>query len=121
MWSYVLTFIKLGLFLLAIGLSIANINERFNSNKTTSTSHIADLAIMDFPLKISVLINPGFKFKELERVGYWEGHYFSGVSKYNDSHIGWAGHTPKGGNAGNMTGMIPYAMGKKHRNLLYCL
>ena len=71
MWSNIknlLTFIKLGLFLLAIVLSIANINERFNSNKTTSTSYIADLASVDFPLKISVLINPGFKFKELDHV-----------------------------------------------------
>ena len=114
MWSNIknlLTFIKLGLFLLAIVLSIANINERFNSNKTTSTSYIADLASVDFPLKISVLINPGFKFKELSRVGYWERSYFNGLSKYNDSHIGWAGHTRKGGTPGimNMTGMIPYA------------
>ena len=105
----VLTIIKLGLFLLAIGLSIANINERYNSNKTTATSSIVDLASIEFPLKISVLINPGFSSEEIRNAGYRDGfYYFSGLSKFDHekSHIGWAGHTADGGNVDNVTGRI---------------
>ena len=102
----VLTFFKFFLFSLAICLSISNMNERYNTNKTTTTTQHSDLSYMAFPLKVSVLVNPGFDQEELKAAGYESASgYFMGRSKYKKkNHFGWAGHTPEGGTIGNVSG-----------------
>ena len=72
-----LSIFKLGLFLLAIILSILNMDERYNKNKTTTRFRNVDLSKIVFPLKFSILINPGFIEDNLWKTGYASvGSYF---------------------------------------------
>ena len=56
---------------------------------------------IDFPVVIKICVVPGFNQTALYEVGYdgtW--NYFLGQSKFNDSVIGWAGHTVDSGTIG---------------------
>ena len=49
---------------------------------------------IDFPLVIKICVVPGFNQTALYEVGYYDaGGYFLGQSRFNESVIGWAGHT----------------------------
>ena len=51
-----------------------------------------------FPLTAKICVKPGFNDTELYNAGYVSTlHYFLGLSRYNMSIIGWAGHTEDGG------------------------
>ena len=108
MWSTlktVSTILKLVFFLLAIGLSIANIHSSFYSNKTTTSTSIVNISSIEFPLKISIFVYPGFILSNY--TGYYDfdpAYFFSGVSRFGMSRIGWAGHTEQGGTLGTVTG-----------------
>ena len=119
MLEYVLTIIELGFFLLAIVLSIANMNERYNTNKTTTTTSEVSLSDIEFPLKLSILINPGFAEEELKKFGYdnlddyfsgrfgyedFDG-YFSGKDQLMPVRFGWASHTEYGLTTGTASGI----------------
>ena len=117
MWSMqkqVLAVIELGLFLLAIFLSIANMNVRYNTNKTTTKTHQVSLSDIEFPLKFSILINPGFAEEDLAKFGYDDlDDYFSGKFGNEDPgkdesmpvRYGWAGHTEYGRTFGTVSGI----------------
>ena len=107
MLKQVLTIIELGLFLLAIVLSIANMNERYNTNKTTTKTSQVSLSDIEFPLKLSILINPGFAEEELRKFGYDNlEDYLSGQFEYQDRvSFGWARHTEYGVTIGNVSGI----------------
>ena len=106
MWpklKVLLTIIQLGLFLLAIFLSIANMDERYNRNKTTTNTYQASLSDIKFPVKFSILIFPGFSEENLALLGYANPEdYFSGNygNEDSDSHFsrnyGWTGHSEFG-------------------------
>ena len=66
-----------------------------------------DIDEIDLPLTIKVCVSPGFNDKALQEVGYsdtWA--YFLGSSMYNDSVIGWAGHTETSEVFGNVSGVL---------------
>ena len=109
-----LTVIELGFFLLAIALSIANMNERYNTNKTTTKTEQVSLSDIEFPLKLSILINPGFAEEDLAKFGYDDlDDYFSGKFGNQDPgkdeakpvRYGWAGHTEYGRSFGTVSGI----------------
>ena len=75
-------------------------DERFYSNKTTTKTQNVDLSEVQFPLKFSFLMNPGFVEDNLKKAGYcYERNYFMGVISNtceigkNDMNLGWAGNT----------------------------
>ena len=111
-----LSIFKLGLFLLAVILSILNMDERYNTNKTTTKTWNMDLSEIFFPLKFSLLINPGFVKEKLEHAGYQSDYnvvenYFRGEISSESEHqgsLGWAGNT-----LGTVSGI------KQHIDLLY--
>ena len=113
MLKQALTIIELGLFLLAIVLSIANMNERSNTNKTTTKTSQVSLSDIEFPLKLSVLINPGFAEEELRKFGYDNlEDYFSGQfgnkDRDDDSmppRFGWVSHAEFGVTNGTVSGI----------------
>jgi hypothetical protein len=101
----VLTFFKLSFFLLAICLTILNINDRYNTNKTTVTTYAVDLSKVDFPVSFSLIVSPGFKDMALQTNGYEDGiEYFGGQSRFSEDHYGWAGHTEEGGIISSVSG-----------------
>ena len=103
----VLSILNTSFFLLAICLTIWNINERFNTNKTTTFTNEEKLDHILFPLKFTVLVNPGFDLAKLKEVGYSAvGLYISGKDKWGGPHIGWAGHTEDGSIIGNVSGKL---------------
>ena len=100
-----LNIVNVYLFLLAISLTIWNIHERFNTNKTTTLASNEKLEQIQFPLKLSFLINPGFDHLKLDEFGYSKaGTYIWGVNKYDKTLIGWAGLTEDGSTIGNVSG-----------------
>ena len=95
------------LFLLAICLTIWNIHERFNTNKTTTFTNNEKLEQIQFPLKFSILINPGFHLSKLNEMGYLSAfHYMFGINKWGKPRMGWAGLTENGATIGNVSGKI---------------
>ena len=100
-----LKILNLSLFLLAVCLTIWNINQRFNTNKTTTFTNNERLEQIPFPLKISILINPGLDLSKLDEVGYSTvGSYISGFNKWGKKCIGWAGLNEDGSIVGNVSG-----------------
>jgi len=89
-----LTALKLGLFLLAIILSILNMDDRYNTNRTTTMTWSVDLSEILFPLKFSILINPGFVEDNFKKAGYKdEADYFHGlISSESQTYLGWVGN-----------------------------
>ena len=96
-----LDILNFSLFLLAICLTIWNINQRYNTNKTTTIiNHV-------FPLKFSILINPGFDHSKLVEMGYSsDSNYILGVNRLGIPQQGWAGHSKEGSPIGNVSGIL---------------
>ena len=69
----------------------------------TITSEIA-LKDMDFPLDIKICAEPAFNQSAIIEAGYGNRtyHYFMGMSRYNPSVFGWAGHTNDTGTLGSI-------------------
>ena len=66
-----------------------------------------NLTVQDFPVVFKICIKPGFDKKPLKESGYKNVFsYFQGVSQYNNSLLGWAGHTAEGGVFSNVTGNL---------------
>ena len=73
-----------------------------------------DFYEIEFPLTIKVCISPGFNDTMLKEVGYEDTFdYFMGVSRFNQSVFGWAGHTNTSESVGNVSGILE--MVKNHR------
>ena len=102
----VLTILKLGLFLLAGILGILNMDDRYNTNKTTTRTWNLDISEIMFPLKFSILINPGYIEDNLRKIGYRHVFdYFEGViTSENQTSLGWAGKTTDGRTIGTVAG-----------------
>ena len=59
-----------------------------------------------FPVIFKICFKPAFKDDELLSVGYKNSWgYLTGVSLYNKSVVGWAGHRQDGGIVSNVTGI----------------
>ena len=102
-----LTILNLILFLLAVCLTLWNIHERFNTNKTTTSTKNEKVEHIQFPLKFSILINPGFHLSQLKTLGYQSSNsYIFGINKWGKPRIGWAGLTEDGAAIGNVSGKI---------------
>ena len=103
----ILDILNVSLFLLAIYLTIWNINQRFNTNKTTSITNHEKLEEIVFPIKFSFLINPGYDQSTLVEVGYSSpSGYIMGVNKFGTPQLGWAGHSKAGSTIGNVSGKL---------------
>merc|ERR1712208_217147 len=77
-----LNILNFSLFLLAICLTIWNINQRYNTNKTTTFINHETLEEIVFPLIFSILINPGFDHSKLVEMGYSsDSNYILGVNR----------------------------------------
>ena len=68
-----------------------------------------DLQDIEFPLDIKICAEPGFNETAIEEAGYdgkspWK--YFTGVSRFNSSIVGWAGHTKDFGIKGSVEGIF---------------
>ena len=59
-----------------------------------------------FPVLFKICINPAFNDEELRKTGYSSSWgYFEGRSRYNRSHIGWAGHRADGSIVSSVQGI----------------
>ena len=69
----------------------------------TDSSEI-DLEDIQFPLHIKICAEPGFNETAIEEVGYENSpwRYFYGISRFNSSIVGWAGHTQDFGDRGGV-------------------
>jgi hypothetical protein len=66
-----------------------------------------DLKDIDFPVDLKICASPGFNSGALWKAGYRDtGDYFGGVSKYNRSLLGWAGHTDTSGVQGSVAEVL---------------
>lgn len=68
-----------------------------NPSQTVTNTVKRNLTDLEFPMVVKICINPSYNDTELYDVGYtytWD--YFAGISRYNSSLIGWAGHTSDG-------------------------
>ena len=69
----------------------------FTSTELYTETRIVSLTSQEFPLRVSVCVSPGYKKDVLEEAGYEDyNEYQRGYSLYNDSVLGWAGHTQDG-------------------------
>ena len=73
---------------------------------------------IDFPLVIKICVVPGFSQTALYEVGYNDaGGYFLGQSRFNESVIGWAGHTEDSGTKGTVGEILTQISDSKIENI----
>ena len=66
-----------------------------------------DFSEIEFPLTIKVCVSPGFNDTMLREVGYDDTFsYFLGLSRFNQSFFGWAGHTNTLDSVGNVSSVL---------------
>ena len=74
---------------------------------TVSRIFRRNLTVKDFPVVFKICMKPGFDKEALNETGYDNVFsYFLGVSRHNNSLLGWAGHTAEGGVFSNVTGNL---------------
>ena len=76
-----------------------------NPQETLIGTQQVGLEKIEFPLIFKICIKPGFNDAKLRKLGYLNGFtYLEGMSRYNESHFGWAGHTQEGNIVSNVSG-----------------
>jgi hypothetical protein len=68
---------------------------------------------MDLPVVFKICITPGFNLTAIKEMGYERGvyDYFEGRSKYNETILGWAGHTNTSGVQGSVAEVLSRVRG----------
>jgi hypothetical protein len=62
---------------------------------------------MDFPVVFKICVTPGFNLTALNAMGYDDVlDYLLGISKYNSTILGWAGHTNTSRVQGSVAGVL---------------
>ena len=73
---------------------------------------------IDFPVVIKICVVPGFNQTALYEVGYYDAwDYFLGQSRFNESVIGWAGHTEDSGTIGTVGEILKQISDSKIENI----
>ena len=81
------------------------INGMLNPKETLIGTHKVGFEKIEFPLIFKICIKPGFNDTELRNLGYRNSFsYLLGMSMFNESLFGWAGHTPEGDIVSNVSG-----------------
>ena len=90
------------------------IDGMINPKETLIGTEKVDFDKIEFPLIFKLCIKPGFNDTELRKLGYLNSlTYLMGISRFNQSHFGWAGHTPEGDTVSNVSGnsiLIPFSI-----------
>ena len=85
----------------------------------TDASEI-DLQDIEFPLDIKICAEPAFNETAIEEAGYdrspWK--YFRGISRFNSSIVGWAGHTKDFGVRGSVEEVLDKVRTHKPENVV---
>ena len=99
---YLIRFVCLIAFLIQTSTLI---NGMLNPKETLIGTNKVGFEKIEFPLIFKICIKPGFNDTELRNLGYLNGfRYLMGMSLYNKSHFGWAGHTQEGDIVSNVSG-----------------
>ena len=105
---YLIRFFCLVAFLTQTSILISGM---LNPKETLIGTHKVGFEKIDFPLIFKICIKPGFRDRELRNLGYLNSFmYLLGMSKFNSSHFGWAGHTPEGDIVSNVSGNLIRAL-----------
>ena len=73
------------------------ISEQINPTQTLTHLEETKMEDIDFPVVFKICFKNSFYLDQLKAAGYnsvWQ--YFQGVSRFNRSVFGWAGHTENG-------------------------
>lgn len=101
--------------LAACAVQLAALAEEFlHPTQTVVNSHRTNLSEMArFPAIFKVCVRPAYNQAAVEAAGYGNvAYYFIGRSRWNRSHVGWAGHSRAGGKVsdfGDIQGRIMLA------------
>ena len=83
------------------------IYDMINPTRTLIATQKVDFADIEFPLVFKVCIKPGYNETELRNLGYRNSlAYLAGMSMFNKSTFGWAGHSGEGGIVSNVSGKL---------------
>ena len=86
--------------LTAFTVQFGNILQGYIDPQQTNI-RVSERNITTFPLVFKICLSPGLNESAIKEAGYWSGiDYFQGISKYNSSLVGWAGHTSTSGRVG---------------------
>ena len=97
--------IRVGCFLAFLAQISILIFGMMNPKTTLTGTQKVGFEEIDFPLVFKVCIKPGFNDRELRKFGYRNSFmYLLGMSMFNKSTFGWAGHTPEGDVVSNISG-----------------
>ena len=79
---------------LAVTIQLVSlIQSHISPQSTNSENEEVNIQKMEFPLLFKICVQPSFNNSAAEELGYdgfW--NYFSGMSRFNKSIFGWAGH-----------------------------
>jgi hypothetical protein len=70
---------------------------QINPPQTETLMEVRKLENVEFPVNFKICFKPGLNITKAKKFGYESvSRYFKGCSMYNESVIGWAGHTEDG-------------------------
>ena len=104
-WAWVLLHMACSL---AVTIQLLSVLHSFIKPETTnSETEEINLENMEFPLQFKICVDPSFNGSAVEDLGYdgiW--NYFAGLSRFNESIYGWAGHTNSSGVKDTVAGVL---------------
>ena len=93
---------------LAVTIQLVSlIQSHISPQSTNSENEEVNIQKMEFPLLFKICVQPSFNNSAAEELGYdgfW--NYFSGMSRFNKSIFGWAGHTNSSGVKDTVPGVL---------------
>ena len=116
-WPWILLHLACSL---AVSVQIISVLYDFIKPQTTnSETEEIKLENIEFPLLFKICTNPSFNDSAVEELGYdgiW--NYFSGMSRFNNSIYGWAGHTNNSGVRDTVSGVFKKVQNSKNAKTL---
>ena len=107
-WQWVMLYMACSL---AVTIQLISVLHSFIKPQTTnSETEEVNLGNIEFPLRFKICVDPSFNGSAVEELGYdgiWS--YFSGLSRFNESIYGWAGHTNRSGVKDTVAGVLSKA------------
>ena len=107
-------------FTVILAVQLSHVLEGYFKPTTTRTwEEEVPLKDIDFPLVIKVCVIPGFNQSALIEMGYdntWR--YFLGLSRFNHSMFGWAGHTKDLRTIGSVEEVLAHVTDSRMKNIL---
>jgi hypothetical protein len=117
-WSWLLHLACLAALLVQLGSVLWN--GYIRPSVTNTVVEQIKLKDMDFPVVLKICVTPGFNLTAIKEMGYAPDaySYFLGRSNYNETILGWAGHS---NSTPEVQGSVAEVLGRVRAHTALCM